>query len=79
MVKGERLTEIGDILLIGVDEGAISLEIVHCSESQVEVLIPPLPRGLYFLQFFLKNGLICCNERSCPWFGNNGLLVTTVQ
>ena len=78
IVKGDRLTEIGDILLMGCDEGAKSLEIVKFSETQVEVLIPPLPRGLYYLQFILKNGMIGHNETSSPWFGINGLLVTTL-
>lgn len=75
-VRGERLIRVNEVLLAGCDEGARPLVITEQSDTVLEVLVPSLPRGLYHLHFYLKNGEMGRNDIGSPWFGNNGLLVT---
>ena len=74
-LKGS-VSVVAEVLLLGCDEGALPLRFTPKSPHELQATIPPLPRGLYHLAFFARDGrrLFCSREQ--PWFGREAVLVT---
>ena len=77
-IKGSVLP-IHEVLLAGCEGGCCALSFTRVTPTELRVVVPPLPRGFYHLQFFTVQGVrVLCDENQ-DYFGREGVLVTALE